>query len=438
MKILILAIEFPPYNLTGSNRYVKFIPELFKLGFDITVITPLESEMLILNPFVQKDNLLQNATYPYCEVLRIESGIKLPKNNLIRKIQSIYKIHQINLDVWYKNICSYISKNTSFDYLFVSIPQFELSELAIKIKNKFRLKLHVDIRDEWSINKSIPFNTYLQYKYVLSKENDIFKHSDSISIVTLELFRILTKKHPQAILNKIGVVTNGFDQNDLNFSFERTIEIKKKYTITYTGSFYYDPEFEKLTVPFYKRKGLKKISYRSSNEDWSYRSPKYFLKALKSLFDSNPAFRQNIQFHFVGTEPIWLRKMIKYYNLEDIYFSHGFVSKQENIEIIKNSDALLITSEKVINGKHYCISSKLFDYLATNKLIFGFVTEGEVKEIIDKTKSGVVFNPDEVNRNAMKMKIIFTEGYRTEVEVIELSNYLPKIITKKLAKLINP
>lgn len=439
MNLLIIAIEFPPFNMTGSYRYLKFIPELYKNDVNITVITPTNHDLKLIKPNVISDNYLESRVKDQYKHVVIPLFQKFKKVRFQSKLSRLFFTQELDLSLWQKNIIAYLRNEHKFDWLMVSVPQFELGSLAIKIAKVYNMKLLIDIRDEWSLNKSVPFATYLQYRNVLRKERQLLYAADKITIVTPELKNILCRVHKIKNENKVCVIPNGFEDNDLKL--DKSLIIQKNVqgiTVAYSGSFYYDPILENLMKPFYKRKGLKKIGYRSSNEDWSYRGPIYFFKALKKMFEMRPHLRDKIVLHFIGEHPQWVSDLVSEYDLNRNVIMHGYLSKMANIEILNNCDALLLTSEKVINGRSYCISSKLFDYIKTNKIIFGFLTDGDTKDMVNQLGNTILFEPDEVERNAKELiKIIESEKIEKNLNLASIYKYLPSSLGGQLYRIIS-
>jgi glycosyltransferase involved in cell wall biosynthesis len=438
MNLLIIAIEFPPFNMTGSYRYLKFIPELYKNNVNITVITPTIQDLKLIKSNVFSDNYLRDriqGLYHHVELIMFK---KVKQNRFESKLSRLFFAQELDLSLWQKNILAYLQNKNEFDWLMVSVPQFELGALAIKVAKINNLKLLVDIRDEWSLNKSVPFATFLQYRSVLRKERQILYLADKITIVTPELKKILCRVHNIKNENKVFVISNGFEDNDLNFDENLIIQKNVKgINVAYSGSFYYDPILEDLMKPFYKRKGFKKIGYRSSNEDWSYRGPTYFFRALKKMLEIRPDFKNKIVLHIIGEHPKWVSELVSVYDLNQNVIMHGYLPKTANLDILNSCQAFLLTSEKVINGRSYCISSKLFDYIKNNKIIFGFLTEGDTKDLVNHLGNTIIFEPENVEGNAEKLiKIIESEKIQKNINLEVLKQYLPSYLGNQLYSIL--
>ena len=110
---------------------------------------------------------------------------------------------------------------------------------------------------------------------------------------------------------KFNIINNGFDAT-LNLDEILSINPNKKIVIGYVGSFYYTPESrENILKPWYKKPLHRMPHYVPRKEDWLYRSPYFFFKALDQLFKEHPEMKKSVEIRFAGNTPNWLKKTNK-------------------------------------------------------------------------------------------------------------------------------
>ena len=300
----------------------------------------------------------------------------------------------------------------------------------------------IDFRDERSLNKSIPFSTFMHYLYAFYTENYVFRNAAKISVVTPQLLEIFRRIHAKVDPNKFYLITNGLDFEEYDsIQFESLPNNGvDKFIIGYSGSYYYDPISHALAaVPAWKRPGMKKISYQQkhTSENWFYRSPYYFFKALRELFDRRADLVDKIEFHHVGHCPHWLNDMVGEFNLSENFITYGFVTKSENISIQKKFNLLLCTSEKLLNEDHYGLSSKVFDYVYLQKPLLGFVTPGITKDFIEKSGCGIICNPDDPIDSSYKIEYLYENRVIFKPDKEFLSAFKPDVLTLRLRSLFD-
>jgi hypothetical protein len=126
--------------------------------------------------------------------------------------------------------------------------------------------------------------------------------------------------------------------------------------------------------------------------------------------------------------------MLEEFELTDIYHPHGFVTHTESLKIQNSFDAFLTTSEKVEGGEHYCLPSKIFDYVQKQKPILGFVTEGVQKQFLSESGLGIVCDPDDVQGSAQQIIELVSGKINISPDWNYLEQFHRKNAASKLAK----
>ena len=409
-----ICIEFPPVNTTGNYRNAAFAKFLSARGVDVTVLTANENDLeqefkkgidLRLLKGLEAINIMR---------FRIQERHKYLRTKIGNKLRLWFGTTDDINDRWFtkeakKVINAQIIKHKP-DFIFASLPPFSIYKSAIYLSKTHNIPLITDMRDAWSLWCTSPFSTRFHHSIVRNKEHQLFNHSAYILGVTPELVEDFKSVHPSISDKKFQVIYNGYDHIEPSINSKiKSLPDTSPIKIGYIGSFYYSPEDEKnKSLKWYERKGLSKLHYWPRNESWIYRSPYFFLKTLNSLFIQQSTLKANIEFHHVGKTPEWLYKMTEELGLEGNLVVHGFKTKQEVLEIQNSWDYILATSEKVIGGKHFCLPSKLFDCIETQKPILGFLTEGTQKDMLLEYQQAEIFNPEDFEANSQRLFDIFT------------------------------
>lgn len=400
-------MEFPPFNSAGSYRPFHFAKNLLTFGVKTTVLS------IDLKDTTRANNAKMLEELPKeIKIIRLKYQDRPRLNDLNSfwyKITHYFKAD----DLWSSMIKNEVKSNlkniilsNKIDIALITIPPFSSPRLFIPLLKKYDIPLIIDMRDHYSLWRATPYATYFHFLRVHWIEKYYLKKASKVIVVSNQMKIDLLKSHPSISNLKIDVIPNGIDKPiEEKVISSKSIETSTdKYIIGYSGSFYYNPDGQiEIMKSWKERKGLKKLYYNHRIEDWKYRSPYYFFKVLKKLFDLYPHLKSKIEFHFAGDETEWLINQVNEFGLEKNYKYVGYLSKDEITDFHKTCDAYLITSVKVLNGKDYCIASKTFSYLEGGKPILGFVTEGEQQEMLKTTGMGVIFDADEIELNVNKL-----------------------------------
>jgi glycosyltransferase involved in cell wall biosynthesis len=315
IPVLFLVMEFAPVNTTGNFRSLKFVKYLHEFGFEPIVVTLKEEEAAeFFNAKI--DPSLMNDVPADTPVYRIhcDSAKELYRNKFRSFLTIYFSIKDSLAKRWKKHLNAAmpdIMARHKPKLIFTSLPPFSCGMLAAEISRQFAIPLVVDMRDFWAMWGSTPFPSKLHYTLTLKEERAIFDSASAILGVTPQLISQFRISHQHIDPTKFHLVSNGFDkpvENVDSFTFPAN---KRKIVIGYVGSFYYYPEGRaNVFKPWWKKRGHHMLQFTPIKEDWLYRSPYFFFKAVAQLISKHPHLTDSIELHFVGKKPTWFDAMV--------------------------------------------------------------------------------------------------------------------------------
>lgn len=434
-----LAAEFAPVSTTGCHRTVKFATHLPDAGVIPTVVTVREDEGAAyfrtrLDPAIGADLPagVQVERYPidWNPVYQ-----RSPFRNRLRVLTSVSE----NLGRFPEHVLGGIDALVERDrpkVLYVTLPPFSMGRLAIAVKERTGLPLVVDMRDAWAFWGNTPFTTRFHFEAVRRREREILRAADRVVTVTPQLARMLIEANGLDA-GRVDVLPNGFD-GEVNLSDATLVPAAEadEIRILYVGSFYYSPATEaQASRPWYQTRPNRWLHYRSAQHNWKYRSPYYFLRALAEAVKRAPELRERIVFEYAGNTPAWLPDMVAAFGLAHRFRDHGFLTRDALLPLLDRAHAFLSTSEKVDDGEHYSLPSKLFEYLRYPKPILGFVTAGVQRDFLERSGRGVVIDPDDPRADA-RLAEVLTDGVTLRTDRDYLARYHRRHTAERLADIL--
>ena len=433
INILFIVYEFPPLNSGGSHRPYRFAKHLQQFGINPIIVTPKVSDERQDNSLLEELNNIKIIRTP------IEKSIKF-ENILSKNYINILDIESKKWKKYLYPILEKLIKEINFDAMYVTAPPFSIANLGVKISKKFNLPLILDMRDHWSHWNITPFTSYLHYQLILQKEREWFTHASAVLAVTEQMVEDFKNIHPHIDSSKFHTVRNSYAKDIKTQNNSLSIRKPTKdnpLKIGYVGSFYYHPyQRELIFNPWWKKKPYQWLQYTPRKEDWLYRSPYFFFKTLKFFIEKYPELKELIKVEFIGAKPDWLVEMVKEFKLEELVLLKGFVPHEESISFQQNCDALLGTSMKVIKGRDYCIAGKSYEYIAQQKPILAFMTEGSQKDFFKDSGSSLIFDADKTTKNVELLKSFIIGEIDFTLNQKFLTEISSKETTKKLANII--
>lgn len=405
MKVALIALEFPPLNTAGSVRPFRMAEFLGKQGMDITVFT------LSKNPehriFSKPNNLhLESDIFK-----RVDITPSHPERNHRNKLREWFSVGDYYMDVWGTDVqaamVSHINTHGKPDWIIGTCPPFSTALLIRKLSRRFTIPFVLDLRDAWSQWNVNPLTSYFHYRSVLGRERKCLRDARLTLTTSDQTRRDLLRLHGHS--SRVMTIENGFDV-DIQFPQEISWN-QEQLVIGYVGTFYFDPDSHKrMHTPWYRRAPHRWMHFAPRLEDWSYRSPYYFFRILRSLMASDPSWKERIRIEFVGRVPEWLESMIDEFELRPIITLHGQVSLQKSLELQTRFDFFLGTSAKIEGQPDYSMGSKYYEALQFLKPILAVCGPSPLADLIQEGNIGIVLDPDSPEESALRLAKFMTLG----------------------------
>ena len=440
--LFVLAYEFPPLNVGGVQRPLKFCKYLPECGITPVVFSLDPASYPVVFEEYQIDLATVGDIPADIEVVRVPSDdlICLKKGKLRDFLTTWFSILPREGQGWRKHLIRSFDERVKQhrpQSLLVTAPPFSIIPLGVELAKRHNLPLILDMRDAWSGWNMTPYASYLHYLLTLRLERRCFMAASAIIATSDQTLADFQRLHPSVSKEKFHLITNGYDQEIAEWSAPATTA-KEKFVIGYVGSFYYSPEARRqIFTPWWRKRGHRVLQYVPQREDWLYRSPYFFFRAVRRLLDQRPDLASRLVIRFAGAKPEWMDGMVHEFGLDGIVEFLGRISLEESLRFQQTCDALLLTSSKVVGGQDYSIAGKTFEYVSMQKPIIGFVTEGAQKRILERTGMSVICDPDDPNASAMSLERVL-DGQRWAMPDETFLDSLHRIpLTEKLARVID-
>lgn len=441
MNLLMLAFEFPPLGGVGVQRSLKFAKYLPEHGLHPVVVTPdKESIEAVIGP-AREAALLDElpATTGIvrvpCPPVRRGGGTRIGD-----WLHQFFSLGEGLGGAWRGPLLAAWSELVRRERpaaLYVSVPPFSMAPLAVELAQRSGLPLILDFRDNWSQWCCSPQPSWVHYQLTLRRERACLEAASAVVGVTRQLVEDLKRVHPGVPAEKFHLVANGFDASLPESAAARPARSEQPFVIGYVGSFYYTPETRAaLLNPWWQRSPHRWLQYAPRREDWLYRSPFFFFRALRRLLDERPELRSRVKVRFVGDTPSWLREQVEEFGLTDVVEHLGRMSHRACLEFQASCDALLATSAKVIGGRDYCIAGKTFEYIASQVPIIAFVTEGEQRDFLAASGLALVCDADEPAAGARALAELIEGRFSPAPNLPYLRGFHRRETARQMAELV--
>lgn len=424
-KVLILTYYWPPAGGAGVQRWLKFVKYLSEMGFEPHVYTTSNPEApafdeSLLSDIPAKAIVLKK---PIWEPFSIFKKLTRRKGNFNAGFLVEEKKNKKN---WKERLALFIRANVfvpdakmfwirpsvkflqnyiqeqKIDLIISSGPPHSLHIIALRLKQKLGVKWVADFRDPWTnidFYKELPtLKTVDNYLHKLEKK--VLLKADSILVVGSQM-----KEEFKEIVSedKINIITNGFDSE-----IAQNQKLDLKFTIVHVGSI---------------------------NPDRNHES---FYKALQGLLNEVDGLKDFLLVKYIGKTDFTARENISKYQLNPYFELTTYIPYSEVSKVQQTAHLLYLPLNNTPNAKGI-LTGKFFEYLAAKRPILAQgPQDGDVAEIINETKSGSIFDFDDINLLKQEISKQFqyfinnTNTFRSE----NIEQYSRKKLTEKLRDIL--
>ncbi|MFD1315596.1 glycosyltransferase family 4 protein [Namhaeicola litoreus] len=421
MKVLLITYYWPPAGGSGVQRWLYFTKYLTEMGVDVVVYTPENPEYAIV------DQNLVNEVPNNLEVIRTKifepnqiltyfnrskkqesAGFLNPNPGFLERQLQYIRANFFIPDArkfWVKPSVDFLTdylRNNHVDVVISSGPPHSMHLIGLALKEKLGVKWVADFRDPWldiDYFHQLPLSKKSKRKHA-ELEKKVAEKADLLLVVGKSM-----KDYFKQFNDNSEVLSNGFAFKNMG----KMSSLDTAFSLTHIGLM---------------------------NAD---RNPEILWDVLADLIKADEEFSNDLSINLIGKVDSKVKDQIKKNNLEK---QTNYVDYLPYDEVVKNQNSaqvLLLPINQVPFAKGI-ITGKVFEYLQSKRPILAIAPkEGDLAEIINETKSGVVIDFRE--KEKLKEVILsFYKSYKAKnlfVDSENIDQYDRKEIAKNLYALLN-
>ncbi len=403
-RVLVVAYYFPPMGLSGVQRTLKFVKYLPQFGWKPTVLTVeprgyfAHDESLLEELTGREVDIVRTNAAGPGKVFRTKQDVRLPSEpwrKLLSRISDTFFVPDNKIG-WKRiavRMACELHRSTPFDVIFATAPPFTDFLVGAELRKRLHKPLVFDYRDPWVEYPHKFYPTPLHKMRNIQLERYALKMSSFIITTNRRVKELLIKRHGFLSYHDIKIIPQGFDPEDFPPSVapeaDGVIPRTNKMRVTYAGVF------------------------------WEDRVPTYFLHALHTLFQEQPALRDKIEALFIGKFRAENMRLVQKLGLKDAVIVVDYLPHRQCVNNLLASDVLWM-----IVGDDVGSPGKVYEYIGARKPILGCVPDGFLKQTILEAGGRVTAPKDIVG-----IKRALEEFYR-EYQAGSLTSPPPAVVEK--------
>ena len=373
VKALIITYYWPPAGGSGVQRWLKFVKYLRDFDIEPIIYTVKNPSYPIIDHSLEKEipKNIKTLSLPIFEPLSLQSifggknksmsaGFLEANPTFFGKILQYIRANYFIPDsrkFWIQPSVKFLTKFLNehhTDIVITTGPPHSMHLIGYELKKRFPIKWISDFRDPWT--EIDYFHQLPHTKKTIAKhfqlERKVIETSDSVIVVG----HTMKEKFLQ-FTNEIDLITNGFDDQNINFSKA----LDGKFSITHIGMM---------------------------NSD---RNPTILWQVLDEICRTNFEFKKDLKIKLIGKIDADILDDLKVFDDENVECI-SYVNHQEVMKYQSSSQVLLLCINNVPSANGI-VTGKIFEYLQAKRPILAIgPEEGDAAKIIRDTNAGVIID----------------------------------------------
>jgi glycosyltransferase involved in cell wall biosynthesis len=271
--------------------------------------------------------------------------------------------------------------------------------IGLKLKETFQIPLVIHFSDPWVDNP------YSQLRGLVKRinvhlERKVMAAADLIFFTNEDQLQLVMQKYPVKIRQRARVLNHCFEAKLYNHNKGNP----DKFIISHVGNLY------------------------------GQRSPRPFLEAIALLLAENPELEKNIQVDFFGQISNGCEQIISEFDLEHTVKIHGSVSYLESLQVMYNSNLLLLIDAE--SEHNIFFPSKLADYIGSKRNILGITSKRGPSAKIINSYGGKVFVHHQVGAIKAWLREILEGQWAWKINKAEYEKYSAKNVAADFEEMV--
>lgn len=352
-RLLLVTYHFPPAGGVGTLRALRFARYLRNFGWQPTVLCakPLPDALLDTSLSTALPRSVEVRAVSSLEPGRFADSWEYPGQKIVRNLFRTFDFllvpdeHVGWIRPAVRSACSLFRQYGGYDAVLTTGPPFSTHLVGLELRQRFKIPWVADFRDDWTgFNHTFRGGDQRRRPaFERRLEEQVLRHA-SVVVTVNDALRDTIRKRVQG--TRVEVIPNGYDPAD----------------------FHVPPDVRPDNAPFV-------LCHAGSL--YEQRSPARFLDALRRM-NVESDLRGRLKVRFLGRVVGPVPDLLAAPDLRDIVYYEGFVPHARSVEVMRNSDALLLIIDQVHLADQIW-TGKVFEYIAARRPILALMpSEGSL------------------------------------------------------------
>lgn len=383
--VLIVSYYFPPHGGAGTQRYAKFAKYLPEFGIRPIVIC---AAVRTTQSAPSADESLVAEIPPVATVVRVPEDSP-PRLSLFRRAALAARF-RIDAEEWVGRawpIVREAARAHAARAIITTVSPYAAAQLGRAAKRELGLPWILDLRDPWALDGWRSFRTYLHALYDRRAMRTALRAADLV-VASVPAAKEAYAQLGRLAAARIWTIPNGFDDDD--FSDMSSNPAGEAFRIVHTGTLH-SAEPDGNGAP----RGAGRFAWRRIEP--AGRSGRFLYLAIAELKRRRPDLYARVRVELFGQVHSSHHDLAAQLGIGDRIVVHPYVSHRAAVAAMCSADCIFVPLHGIPAGERaLVVPGKLYEALASDRMVLGCLPAGDAAELIRGTGAGVVCAPDDV------------------------------------------
>ena len=386
-SVLFLSYYFPPVGGAGAQRPAAFVRYLPRSGYQPIVVTGPGPAHSRWTP--QDETLL--AKLPEGTQVRRVPGPVPSDTGFVRERVGRYLGLRTGWDRWWIDGATTCAADlgSETDLVYAWMSPFSSAVVASRIAKKLRRPWIADLGDPWALDEMMVYPTRAHRRLAIRQMRDGLQSAAAIVMSTQEAVFRVREAFPEFEDKPIVAIPNGFDSDD--FGGPAPDRDPNVFRIVHTGYFHTQLGLRHRNAAPMRRL----LGGAVPGVDFLTRSHYFLLEAVDRLLQEDPSLERRLEIHLAGVLSEVDRELAEGSPVTRL---HGYLSHEKTLELLRTADLLFLPMQDLRAGvRATIVPGKTYEYLATGRPILAAVPDGDARDLLAETGTGLICRPGDVD-----------------------------------------
>jgi glycosyltransferase involved in cell wall biosynthesis len=383
-KVLLFSYHFPPIGGAGTQRPARFARYLPDSGWNVHVLT---SPGTAEGRWTPRDDSLEAEVPPETMVTRVD-GEPPPGSVRQERLERWLRVPTPWQRWWSKAAVEAGGSARDVSAIWTIMPPYESAKPSMDLARRLGVPWVADLGDPWALDEMTIYPSGLHRLAALREMRMALRSAGAIVMSTPEAALRARAAFPEICDRPVVAIPNGYDASD--FDSPAPASTDGVFRIVHAGYLHTE-----LGLDQHRGARLQSVlGGHVPGVNVLTRSHFYLVEAVERMLAETPGLAARLEMVFAGVLSDVDKAVARRLSVSRL---PGYLPHSESVALIRSADMLFLPMQMLPDKmRATTVPGKTYEYLASGRPILAAVPEGDARDLVIASRTGLVCEPDDV------------------------------------------